>query len=138
MARIINKRRMFIVGPRAVDEYLQDLEKHERARTNFRRSLQKLNGDFIRSLATKYTRRTVQKHRLILGCFTDYLCDYTDVNSLEEVTKGMVNSGFRRWYKSKVWDSTEAHELRSTLSKYFRFLAENKDVRNEKVLAALR
>jgi site-specific recombinase XerD len=137
MSRIINKRPM-TVGARAVDEYLEDLEKHARARATFRRSLQKLQGDFLRSLATKYTRRTVQKHQLILECFTDYLCDYTDVNSLEEVTKGMVNSGFRSWYKSKVWDSTEAHELRATLSKYFRFLAENKHVRNDKVLAALR
>ena len=137
MARIVNKRSV-AVGPRAVDEYLERLEKHEIARADFRRSLQKLNGDFLRSIATRYTRRTVQKHRFILGCFTDYLCDYTDVNSLDEVTKGMVNSGFRRWYKSKVWDSTEAHELRTSLSKSFRFLAENKDVRNEKVLAALK
>ena len=125
-------------GPRAVDEYLKDLETHEKARADFRRLLEKLNDDFLGSLATKYTRRTVQKHRLILGCFTDYLCDYTDVNSLEEVTKGMVNSGFRCWYKSKVWDSTEGHELRATLNKYFRFLAENKDIRNDKVLDALR
>ena len=137
MSRIINKRPMTL-RPRAVDEDLKDLETHEKARADFRRLLQKLKGDFLRSLATKYTRRTVQKHRLILGCFTDYLCDYTDVNSLEEVTKGMVNSGFRCWYKSKVWDSTEAHELRATLNKYFRFLAENKNVRNDKVLAALR
>jgi hypothetical protein len=50
----------------------------------------------------------------------------------------MVNSGFRAAYKRKVWDSTEAHELRTTLSKYFRFLAENKHVRNDKVLASLR
>lgn len=125
------------VSPR-VDEYLEHLEEHERVRADLRCSLEKLNGDFLRSLTIKYTRRTVQKYQFILGCFTDYLCDYTEVNALEEVTKGMVNSGFRRWYKSKVWDSTEAHQLRTTLSKYFRFLAENKGLRNEKVLAALK
>jgi len=82
MARIIDKRPM-TVGPRAVDEYLEHLEKHERARTNFRRSLQKLKGDFLRSLATKYTPRTVQKHQFILGCFTDLprSCQYPSVNS---------------------------------------------------------
>jgi hypothetical protein len=137
MASIVNEGSV-AVRPGAVDEYLDSLEKHEIARADFRRSLQKLNGDFSRSLASRYTRRTVQKHRLILACFTDYLCDYTDVRSLEQVTKGMVNSGFRRWYKRKLWDSTEAHELRTTLSKYFRFLAENKDLRNDKVLAALK
>jgi hypothetical protein len=78
----MNKRPMTI-GARAVDEYPEHLQDHARARANFRRSLQKLKGDFLRSLATKYTRRTVQKHRLILGCFTDYLCDYTDVNPLK-------------------------------------------------------
>jgi len=133
-----NSKRQLTARSPAADDYLQYLEEHERARADFRRSLKKLNGDFLRSLSTKYTRRTIQKHRWILVCFTDYLCDHTNVDSLEEVTKGMVNSGFRRWYQSKVWDSTQAHELRATLRKYFHFLRENKSLLNEKVRIALK
>jgi hypothetical protein len=34
----------------------------------------------------------------MLQVFCDYLCDETSVTNLEQVTKGMVNSGFRGWY----------------------------------------
>ncbi len=50
----------------------------------------------------------------------------------------MVNSQFRRWYKSKVWDSTGPDELRVALKKVFQFLDQQKGIQNEKVLAALK
>ena len=70
--------------------------------------------------------------------FIDFVCDYTDVMAIEEITTGMVNSQFRRWYKSKVWDSTGPDELRVALKKFFEFLDQQKGIRNDKVLAALK
>jgi hypothetical protein len=58
--------------------------------------------------------------------------------AIEEITKGMVNSQFRRWYKSKVWGSTEPDELRVALKKFFQFLHQHKGIRNDTVLAALK
>jgi transposase len=72
-----------------------------------------------------------------LQVFCDYLGDETTVTHLEQVTKGMVNSGFRRWYHQKVWDRTSDSELRTTLRKFFRFLA-TKGIENVRVIEALR
>jgi len=60
------------------------------------------------------------------------------VAHLEQITKGMVNSGFRRWYHHKVWDRTSDSELRTALQKFFRLLAQKKGIENARALAALR
>jgi hypothetical protein len=121
-----------------IDAYLEALQEAERARAPFRSKLNGLNTEFGNHLATKYSKRTVAKHTGIIEVFIDFLCDYTDVMTIEEITKGMVNSQFRRWYKRKVWDSTGPDELRVALKKFFQFLDQHKGIRNEKVLAALK
>ena len=102
------------------------------------RQFRRLRGDFCRTLARQYSPRTVHRHRQILQVFCDYLCDETAVTRLEQVTKGMVNSGFRRWYHHTVWDRTSDSELRTTLKKFFCFLAQKKGIENVRVLEALR
>jgi hypothetical protein len=104
----------------------------------FERQCRRLRGDFCRSLALQYSPWTVCRHRNILQVFFDYLCDETAVTDLEQVTKGMVNSGFRRWYHHKVWDRTSDSELRTTLKRFFRFLAQKKGIENASALEALR
>src|SRR5918998_4180918 len=121
-----------------IDAYLEALQAAEAARAPFRSKLKGLNTEFGNFLATKYSKRTVAKHTSIVELFIDFVCDYTDVVAIEEITKGMVNSQFRRWYKSKVWDSTGPDELRVALKKFFQFLDQHKRIRNEKVLAALK
>jgi site-specific recombinase XerD len=101
------------------------------------RQLRRWRSDFCRTLARQYSPRTVRRHRNILQVFCDYLGDETTVTHLEQVTKGMVNSGFRRWYHHKVWDRTSDSELRTTLRKFFRFLA-TKGIENVRVIEALR
>jgi site-specific recombinase XerD len=104
----------------------------------FERQFRRLQGDFCRVLSRQYSPRTVRRHRNILQVFCDYLCDETAVTHLEQITKGMVNSGFRRWYHHKIWDRTSDSELRTTLQKFFRFLAQKKGIENARALAALR
>ncbi len=121
-----------------IDAYFEALQEAEGLRAPFRSRLNGLNTEFRNYLATKYSKRTVAKHTSIVELFIDFVCDYTDVMAIEEITKGMVNSQFRRWYKSKVWDSTGPDELRVALKKFFQFLDQHKGIRNEKVLAALK
>ena len=121
-----------------IDAYLEALQEAEGLRAPFRSRLNGLNTEFRNYLATKYSKRTVAKHTSIVELFIDFVCDYTDVMALEEITKGMVNSQFQRWYKSKVWDSTGPDELRVALKKFFQFLDQQKGIQNEKVLAALK
>ena len=121
-----------------IDAYLEALQEAEGLRAPFRSRLNGLNTEFRNYLATKYSKRTVAKHTSIVELFIDFVCDYTDVMAIEEITKGMVNSQFRRWYKRKVWDSTGPDELRVALKKFFQFLDQHKGIRNEKVLAALK
>ncbi len=121
-----------------LDAYIEAVEAVEAARAPFRSKLNGLNTEFGNYLATKYSKRTVAKHTGTVELFIDFVCDYTDVMAIEEITKGMVNSQFRRWYKRKVWDATGPDELRVALKKFFQFLHQHKGVRNEKVLAALK
>ncbi len=121
-----------------IDAYLEALQEAEALRAPFCSRLKGLNTEFGNYLATKYSKRTVAKHTSIVELFIDFVCDYTDVMAIEEITKGMVNSQFRRWYKSKVWDSTGPDELRVALKKFFQFLDQQKGIQNEKVLAALK
>ena len=121
-----------------IDAYFEALQEVEALRAPFRSRLTGLNTEFGNELATKYSKRTVAKHTSIVALFIDFVCDYTDVMAIEEITKGMVNSQFRRWYKRKVWDSTGPDELRVALKKFFQFLDQQKGIRNEKVLAALK
>jgi hypothetical protein len=121
-----------------IDDYLVAMKEAEEARAPFRRSLDEFNAAFAASLEKKYSRRTVLKHTSIVDLFIIFLCDYTDVERLEDVTRGMVNSHFRRWYRGKVLDRMDADETRVALKKFFVFLDQEQGIHNPKALEALR
>lgn len=53
--------------------------------------------------------------------------------NFDEITVGMVNSQFRKWHIRKVQDALES-ELKTSVKKFFNFLAEEKGIKNEKIL----
>ena len=120
-----------------INEFIQAMQEAEEARAPFREGLEKLNQEFAVFLAAKYVKKTVRKHTGIVELFIHFICGYTDVESIEQITKGMVNSQFRSWYKKKVWDSTSESDLRVALKKFFQFLATEKGIINQKALDAL-
>ena len=121
-----------------IEAYLEAMTEAEEARRPFRQYLKGLCHEFEHHLAAKYSRRTARKHTLIVEVFIDFLCDYTDVAALEDVTRGMVNSAFRQWYKRTVLSATDTDDLRVALKKFFQFLAAEKGIHNLKALEALR
>jgi len=121
-----------------IDDYLAALKDAEEARAPFRQSLEDLNAAFAASLEKKYSRKTVRKHTSIVDLFIIFLTDYTDVERLEDVTRGMVNSHFRRWYRGKVLDRMDPDEIRVALKKFFVFLDQEQGIHNPKALEALR
>ncbi len=121
-----------------LDDYLQALEAEEKAREPFRQYMNALNAEFAEYLATKYVKKTVSKHTGIVDMFIEFICQHTDVKQVEEITRGMVNSHFRSWYKKKVWDSATDNDLRVALRKFFQFLATEKGITNQKALDALK
>jgi site-specific recombinase XerD len=121
-----------------IEQYFNALEQAEQARAPFRKSLEQLNHEFGEFLATKYVPKTVQKHTYIVDSFIHFICGYTDVEQLEDITKGMVNSHFRSWYKRKVIDSATESDLRVALRKFFQFLATEKGMTYQKALDALK
>jgi len=121
-----------------IDAYLAALKAAEETRAPFRALLENLNKEFAASLEKKYSRRTVLKHTGIVDLFIIFLCDYTDVERLEDVTRGMVNSHFRRWYRSKVLDRMDPDAIRVALRKFFGFLDQEKGIRNPTALEALK
>jgi len=121
-----------------IDAYLAAMQAAEEARAPFRELLEELNGEFGASLDKKYSRKTVRKHTSIVDLFIIFLTEYTDVERLEDVTRGMVNSHFRRWYQRKVLDRMDPDEIRIALRKFFVFLDQERDIHNPKALEALR
>ena len=121
-----------------VEAYLAALAEAEEVRRPFRQSLEGLRAEFEQSLTAKYSKRTARKHGGVIELFIHFLCDYTDVTALEDVTRGMANSAFRQWYKRKVWDATTADELRVALKRFFHFLETEQGLRNPKVRDSLR
>ena len=90
-----------------VEAYFEALAAAEEERRPFRDYLDGLNAEFEHYLEAKYSRRTARKHGGVVALFIHFLCDYTDVEALEEVTRGMSNSAFRQWYKRKVLELSE-------------------------------
>jgi len=127
-----------VIPGNKIDEYFQALQEAEAAREPFRKSLEQLNQEFAEFLATKYVPKTVRKHTGIVDLFIHFICGYTDVKEMEDITKGMVNSHFRSWYKRKVMDSATESDLRVALKKFFQFLASEKNIVHQKVLDALK
>jgi site-specific recombinase XerD len=135
MAKVYNGRVM-IPGDK-IEQYLKIMAEAEKKREPFRQLLLGLNDDFREYLESKLSARTARQHSSIVGLFVDFICRQTDVEKIEDITRGMVNTHFKNWWRRKVWDSTTPDQLRVALRKFFVFLAENKGIVNEKVLKAL-
>ena len=88
--------------------YLEALGQFERDKAPLRAKLEQYAGDFARTLAQQYAPKTVRKHTAIIALFVEFVCWQTDVQRLEEITRGMANSAFRQWYQRKVGDRTES------------------------------
>ena len=134
MARVF-RGKVAIPGEQ-MDAYLEALGQFERTKEPLRTQLEQYADDFARTLAQQYAPKTVRKHTAIIALFIEFVCWQTDVERLEEITRGMANSAFRQWYLRKVGDRTES-ELKTTVRKFFQFLAQDKGVRNEAVLTSL-
>jgi len=120
-----------------LDEYFKLMKEAEEKREPFRQYMLSLNQEFEEYLSTRFSDRTVQKHTSIVFLFIDFIYKQTDVESIEEITRGMVNTHFKKWWKRKVWDSTTPNELRIALKKFFQFLASEKKIKNEKAMKGL-
>jgi site-specific recombinase XerD len=118
-------------------EYLKLMEEAQKEREPFKRKLVGLNEEFHDYLLQKYSERTAQKHSTIINLFIDFICRQTDVESIEEITRGMVNTHFKKWWKRKVWDSTTPDELRVALKKFFKFFETEKGIFNTKAMTGL-
>ena len=119
-------------------EYLKLMEEAQKQREPFRQQLVKLNEEFYDYLLTKFSEKTASKHSTVIDFFIEFICRQTDVEAIEEITRGMVNTHFRQWWKRKVWDSTTPELLRAALKKFFAFLATEKGIANDKATQALK
>jgi site-specific recombinase XerD len=121
-----------------IGEFVAAMEAAEKAREPFRQSLVALNEEFHAHLVERFSERTARKHSSIVELFIEFLCRQTDAGAIDEITRGMVNTHFRAWYKRKVWDSATPNDLRVALKKFFEFLASEKGIEHPKILQALR
>lgn len=121
-----------------IQDYLKMLEEAEKQREPFRTALTALNDEFYEHLLTKFKQNTARKHTMIVEMFIEFLFRHTDVMRVEEITRGMANTHFKKWWKKKVWDSTTPEQISVALKKFFTFLANEKGIVNEKVLQSFK
>lgn len=136
MAKVFTGR-VIIPGDK-IQEYFQAMAAAEEARRPFREYLEGLNQEFAEHLAQKFSDRTVKKHAGIVAMFIEFVVSQTDVESIEEITRGIANTHFQKWYKRKVWDSTTPDDRKVALRKFFTFLSQERGITNEKVLSGLK
>ena len=103
----------------------------------FREHFEQVLSDYKCYLSPRFSDRTVRKHTVIISLLIDYLCFDCAISSFDEITVGMVNSQFRKWHTSKINDALES-ELKTAVKKFFNFLAQEKGIRNEKVLKSFK
>ena len=119
----------------SVDEYIAALKAWEEHRAPFKAQAEMLADEFVDSLHKQgLSKRTINKHQMNIEMFIVYLTQYTDADDFATVRKGMVNTEFFQWYRRKVLDRCDPASLKSTTRKFFKFLAEEKGIYNEKVL----
>jgi site-specific recombinase XerD len=121
-----------------MDEYFKLMQEAEERREPFRCSLLELKQGFYEHVLAKYSERTARKHASVIDLFIEFISRQTDVESIEEITRGMVNTYFKQWCRRKVWGAPSPDQLRVSLKKFFSFLATEKGIVNEKVLKSLR
>jgi site-specific recombinase XerD len=119
----------------SMEDYLVAMEAWEQHRAPFKAQAETLADEFIDYLDEQgLSKRTIRKHGQNIEIFIVYLTQYTDADDFATVRKGVVNTEFFRWYRRKVLDRLDQASLQSTTKKFFKFLAERKDIYNEKVL----
>lgn len=136
MTKIISGR-ISSIPRKKIDNHTQPLSDREAEFKPLRRQLQQLNGEFKRFLGRSFTPKTVRKHSGVIELFIDYLEWDTDVTSIDDITRGIANSYFRTWYLNGFNDLRES-ELKTAIKKFFRFLAEKKNIVNEPVLKSFK
>ncbi len=136
MAKVFTGR--VVVPGDKIDEYFEAMIAAEKARQPLREYLDGLNEEFAEHLGQKFSARTVRKHTGVVEMFIEFLIRYTDVESIDDITRGIANTHFQKWYKRKVWDSTAPADRKVALRKFFTFLSQEKGITNEKVLKGLK
>jgi site-specific recombinase XerD len=118
-------------------DYLAALKAWEEHREPFKDQAEALAAEFVDHLHTQgLSQRTINKHQMNIDIFIVYLTQYTDADDFATVRKGMVNTEFFQWYRRKVLNRCDPASLQSTTKKFFKFLAEEKGIYNEKVLGS--
>ncbi len=110
-----------------LDEYTQILQEFEERFLPFKREIESLNEQFMDILMSKYTKKTAHKHTSNIELFVIYLESSGDIFELNDLSKGKLNSRFRAWCRSKVWGADSDHEIKTSLKKFFKFVASLKN-----------
>lgn len=131
MVRIIHRGGEY----EGIEHFKAALDEREHRRAPFREQADSLFEEFLDFLKKKgLSARTVQNHSLNLQALIGYLVDYTEEEDFARIGKGNVRTNFFRWYRRKVLGPFDQGSLEASTKKFFRFLADEKGIWNEKVL----
>jgi uncharacterized protein (UPF0335 family) len=135
MAKVFTGK--MIIPGNQIETFLEKIEEAEEENKPFRKYLYELNKEFGEYLTNNFSAKTARKHCYKVDLFIDFLCWNTDVKCIAEITRGIANSHFRKWYMSKVGDCSES-DLKTAIKKFFQFIDTEKGIKNEAVLKSFK
>ena len=106
-----------------LDEYQKICQDFEDRFLPIKKELEILNDNFLDMLMSKYTKKTAHKHTSNVDLFILYLESSGDIFELKDLSKGKLNSRFRSWCRKKVWNADSDNEIKTSLKKFFKFIA---------------
>jgi hypothetical protein len=136
MAKVFSGKVMMKLTPESLEAMEKAAIKFDEEKAPLRKQMDNFIKEFNEYLLTRgHGKKDACKICMTASLFSDFIYFSTDVLKIEEVTKGMANSYFRRWYNSKVLnDKKNDYELKSAMYMFFIFLTEEKKLKVEKVL----
>ncbi|MDI6916276.1 MAG: site-specific integrase [Thermoplasmatales archaeon] len=119
-----------------IEEYLEMLKKAEEKRKPFVDKCEAILDEFYDYLVDEkgLSERTANSYYQVIHIFNEFLARQTDVWDYSEVTRGIVNTYFKQWYKRKVWGGQGIERIPVSIKKFFLFLKEKKGIHNKKIL----
>ncbi|WP_299142511.1 hypothetical protein [uncultured Vibrio sp.] len=110
-----------------LEECTQTLQDFEERFFLFKKEIENLNDQFVDMLMSKYTKGIAHKHTSNVKLFIIYLESSKDIFELKDLSKDKLNIRFRAWCRSKVWNADSDRVIKTSLKKFFKFVASLKN-----------
>lgn len=124
-----------VIGPLPDDDIFQSSKKI----TQFHESWNGFLEGFFNYLAKErgLNEKTADKHTENVDLFLTFVEHETSITSFEDVTRSMIKTEFKKFVRRHIFNKVDLDKVYCSLHRFFKYLAEEKQVKNPKILQFL-